>query len=72
MTNEQRYVAAMQECRMVICLTSCDYYKEQWCWTAYCPTGDLRSGVTDSASEAAVLAKYAIADYVDALVGVPR
>ena len=64
----KRWAQLASRCRMEITFTG-EYFKERWLWTAIGPDGDLRSDYADTASEAAVLAKYAISDYVDAVVG---
>lgn len=63
--------AAAESCGIVIRYAG-TYLKENWYWAVSCPTGMLRDGHTDQADEAAIMAKYALADYCDAVAGVPR
>ena len=67
LTHEQRRDVCAAACRIEIRSVGQSKGRTMWYWAAHSPDGMLRDGLTDDVAEAAVLAKYALFDYVDAV-----
>ena len=72
MTTPQQWDDACQSCRIMITYSG-EYFKEQWRFEVFNQRdGYIAHGNAESASDAAVLAKYRLCDYLDETVGVVR
>jgi hypothetical protein len=72
MTTPQQWDDACRYCRIMITYSG-EYFKEQWRFEVFNQHDEtVAHGNAESASDAGVLAKYRLCDYLDETVGVVR